>query len=287
MKRILCCLTLLPCLWACKKNHNTTSTPPPPFKKAYLAKAVNVTSQDSVVIAYNTDTSIQMISVTQVVKVPDGDLISYPGYYPYTFTIQNGLLTEIDCLGDPNGYPPHFEAYDFLYDNQNRVLEFEFLPFSLGYTVDSLVYDSQNRIVADYYANGRLNHVYGLDTRTNLTWDANGDISQLEVYDAATGIDTKTAYTYDKGVDPVNAVHAGLYMNIINRGSWLSLTAHNMLTAQTVINHTLQNYTENQSETRTYTYDSSGFPLTCTQTVTGTDGSVAIYQNRYTYTVFF
>jgi hypothetical protein len=230
---------------------DTTNT-----QKEYLVKINEPSLSDSIIFLYANDTVLRCIANEyQYNSAP-----TIEAFYP---VLSSGHWQGINASADTTGNNTS-PLYTFILDGSGRVLESEAFNYFTGTfaSYDSLV-----------YSNGYISTVYNfagqpgigiLNTVSSLTWDANGDVTQILVGDSLTGLSTNYSYnytfTYDTKVNPYILINAAFPMAILNADSWQYMSTHNVLTIQTIEQQSPTQITS--ATTNTYTYDTAGNPLT-------------------------
>jgi YD repeat-containing protein len=221
-------------------------------------------------------------------------------------SVLRGFAHEYNYIGTPkiDGYFPvyangHFAAlnkgtdtlgasatmlFNFLLDGSSRVQLSADVATDAYY--DSLGYNAAGQLAYVYEYSGTPAGVRYISSVSELTWDANGNVTQFNTADNLTDLQaanyTFTAtMTYDGHVNPYRKTQAALLMALVEDADYYAfLSAQNVATAQ--IAQYDAGSTAAESDANTYTYDAAGNPLSVTHAVTIKGSTVTTHQ-YFTY----
>jgi hypothetical protein len=228
-----------------------------------LVKTVAKTGTDSVVTIYTYNANKKLIN-QKITGMQQGvDLGNEYRYYRNasgiitTYTQINPNLVQVGI--DSVTTIIHYDAVSGRYTS--TVAELSLFGFSVTDSTE-LVYDAAGKVIrTDVYQSIPLIGGYDISLRVKYTYAANGNITQLDMYDATSGTDdlaTTIKYSFDAKTSAlnVNAMFAKLSEAFaIGHGDWVSVnnaTKVEIIDAATPAN--------NQTSTITYTYNSNNRP---------------------------
>lgn len=230
-----------------------------------LVKTVSKTGTDSVVTIYTYNAGKKLINQTITGMQQGVDAGNEYRYYRnasgiithYTQINPNLVVVGIDSVTTF----VHYDAAASRYTS--TVAELSLFGFSV---TDStvLVYDAAGKVIrTDVYQSIPLIGGYDLSIRVKYTYAANGNVTQLDTYDATSGTDDLVStikYTFDAKTSAlnVNAMFAKLSEAFaIGHGDWVSV--NNATKVEIIDVNTPAN---NQTSTVTYTYNTGNRPVT-------------------------
>lgn len=230
-----------------------------------LVKTVSKTGTDSVVTVYTYNSNKKIIN-QKITGIQQGtDAGNEYKYYRNT----SGIITryvQINANFISAGIDSvitivHYDAASSRYTSTVTDISL------FGFTVtDStvLVYDAAAKVTrTDVYQSIPLIGGYDLSLKTKYTYAANGNVAQLDIYDATSGTDVLAStikYSFDAKTSALNVSNMFINLNeafAIGHGDWVSV---NNATKVEIIDVTTP--ANSQTSNVTYTYNSNNRPAT-------------------------
>ena len=264
---VLLCIALF-VFWSSCKKHDATPNPNPgggnnTGGSEFLVKVSSAEMADSTLFLYNDTTLRGFAQEFNYVGTP-----MIEGYFP---VYVNGHVSALNLGSDTVGASAAMLFNFLLYTN----FQIEIASNQTGNNTyyDSLGYDGSGRLAYVYEFAGDPGGSHALSSVSQLTWDANNNVTQFLTADNVSDLSANYTYsatlTYTTQVNPYPKTQAALLLALSqDEDYYLYLSAHNVASAQIVEQDPGGGTTASESDTYTYTFDAAGNPATVSRAAT-------------------
>jgi hypothetical protein len=264
---VLLCLALVVYWSSCKKHDSTPKTNPgggnTTGTSEFLVKVSSPEMADSTLFLY-TDTTLR--GFAQAFNYVGTPMIE--GYFP---VYVNGHVSALNLGSDTIGSSAAMLFNFLLYPNYQIEIASDQAGNNAYY--DSLAYDGSGRLAYIYEYSGSPSGSRALSSVSQLTWDANNDVTQFLTADSLSALPGNFTFsatmTYDTQTNPYPKTQAAMLLALTqDEDYYLYLSAHNVLTAQLIEQEPGAGNSATEADTYTYTYDTAGNPVTSSKAAT-------------------
>lgn len=262
---VLLCIAIFIFWSSCKKHDSTPSAPTGggTTTDEFLVKVSSAEMADSTLFFYNDTTLRGFAQEFNYVGTP-----MIEGYFP---VYVNGHVSALNLGSDTIGASAAMLFNFLLYPNYQIQIASNQTGNNTYY--DSLGYDGSGRLAYIYEYAGSPSGSHALSSVSQLTWDANNDVTQFLTADNLSDLPANYTYsvtlTYTTQVNPYPKTQAALLLALTQDDDYYGyLSAHNVATAQIIQQDPGGGNTASESDVYTYTFDTAGNPATLSKAAT-------------------